>query len=58
MLYKDAYMRINSYPRKTVIASVYDEGNLDSAFTTLKPNFEYPDWSHRTIGEFLNSCKY
>jgi len=35
------------------IAEVYDSNEVADAILTLCPDFEYPDWSYRTVAEFL-----
>ena len=41
---------------KCKIADVYDSHEVVSdAILTLNPDFEYPDWSYKTVGEFLKS---
>ena len=35
------------------IREVYDLPNVQQAILTIKPNFEYPDWSERLVASFL-----
>lgn len=40
------------------IADLYDEDDLVAdALIALIPDFEYPDWSYKTVGDVLKSCK-
>ncbi len=40
------------------LSEFYDEDEmLANALTTLFPDFEYPDFSHRTIGEIQRMVK-
>lgn len=44
-------------PNATV-AEVYDDDMTFRAFSMLiGPDFEYPDWSHKTVGEVLEGFK-
>lgn len=48
-----AISRLSSYADET-IGDIYDVApDLVEAILALHPGFEYPDWSHRTIGDFL-----
>lgn len=41
-----------------LIKDRYDEDELFRfCILTLMPDFEYPDWSHRTISEFLRKTE-
>ena len=46
---------LGEFSPSTQISTVYDLDGMDATFTTLLPTFEYPDWSHKTIGEFLQA---
>lgn len=39
--------------RRKQIRVVYDIDIVQEAILTLDQRFEYPDWSHRKISEFL-----
>lgn len=41
--------------RNTRLQNLYDEDEeLQSALLELLPDFEYPDYAHRTIGEIVD----
>lgn len=53
ILRAEAYLARQT-PHSTKLSELYDEDDmLRSAVNTLFPNFEYPDFSHLTIGELL-----
>lgn len=40
--------------KEKVIGDVYDTNDdIQEAILLLHPNFEYPDWSYRSISEFI-----
>lgn len=40
------------------IADLYDEDDfVADALNALIPDFEYLDWSHKTVGDALKFCK-
>jgi len=45
---------INMHPLGQRVAATYDrDRDLRVAIATLMPDFEYPDWSHRPLADFL-----
>ena len=39
--------------RKEIIRDVYDSrDDISEAILTLRPDFEYPEWDWKSIGEF------
>lgn len=51
----EAYLRrLGAF--ETVGALYDDDEMLRGALHTLIPDFEYPDWSHKTIGTVLRAC--
>jgi hypothetical protein len=44
---------LSGYNRNTIISTIYDKGNVSEAFLCLMPDFEYPSWSWRILGDFL-----
>lgn len=55
--YDEAMKCLRVYKPTTKISRIYDNGIVSDAILTLLPNFEYPDWSHKSINEFLNYAK-
>lgn len=50
ILRAEAYVK--QYPQFEKLADVYDDDEmLASALNTLIPQFEYPDFSHLTVGD-------
>jgi hypothetical protein len=52
MTTKEAIAHLQPIKRK-LIRSVYHYRTVNEALITLCPEFEYPDWDYRTVGEFL-----
>ena len=48
---------LESYNSKTKIYKIYDDGSVSQAILILIPKFEYPDWSHKTVGDILKVIK-
>ncbi len=53
MLSKDAAKILLEHKNK-LISEIYDE--YSEKILILKPNFEYPDWSYKTVLNLLNHC--
>lgn len=56
-----AYLFLASQNQKCVIHDIYDVGSdgvaIASALAELIPDFEYPDHSHKTIGDIVRCTK-
>ena len=52
----DARKLLNEFSRDTRISRIYDnrDGAVSDAFLTLLPSFEYPNFSYRSVGYFLD----
>jgi len=48
---KQAKLVLSHYKPTSTISRVYDFRNVSLALITLIPNFEYPEWSFKTIDE-------
>ena len=55
MLSKDAYTKLKEHKNK-LISEIYDK--YSEEILTIKPNFEYPDWSFKTVSDFLSHCDF
>ena len=45
---------LESWLQTSLISEIYDEDDkAQECILLLCPDFEYPEWSHRTIREFL-----
>ena len=55
MLSKDA-AKILSEHKNRLIREIYDK--YSEEILILKPNFEYPDWSYKTVLSLLTHCGY
>lgn len=50
-----ALAHLESLPQETTVAEVYDlDETVRAALIELIPDFEYPDYSHKTISQILN----
>ena len=57
MTREQAHKVLSHYKPTSTISRVYDYGFVSVALITLIHNFEYPDWSHRTIGDAIAFIK-
>lgn len=55
MTLEEAYNLLSSR-KNFVISSIYDEPGISTAILTIRPKFEYPDWSHEKVSKFLQYC--
>lgn len=52
-----AHQYLSRFSQYETIGSLYDEDDmLSEAILTLMPDFEYPDWSHKSVPEFLRKA--
>jgi len=53
---KEEAITVLNYFRGDIIKDVYDEfPEVPDAILTLCPDFEYPDWSHKQVHDFLKN---
>jgi len=48
---------VDGYGAALLVEDLYDEDDdFAAAINVLIDGFEYPDWSHKTVGEVLDKC--